>query len=240
MTPAGLGIDVVDLLRGQGRAVPSRRFVDRVYAPEERAWLAVHPGRTDLPWILWAAKEAAFKAVTVHRGAAPVFTHADFRVELDELPDRGDAPGGALRGRVHWHDLDLPLGGSLTRERVVAWAVTDPGLVTLWRWARVADEHARLGGPPLEVLSADHLNPREAAPVHSLPSALVRVALRTEAGRWLDDDDGLEVVCPPGEPGRVPPELHRHGRRVPGVSVSISHHGDWLAWGLCAQRSGGR
>jgi phosphopantetheinyl transferase (holo-ACP synthase) len=231
-TPA-LGVDVVDLLRAHRRHGPTPRFVRRVYAEEERRFLGNHPHRPELPWVLWAAKEAAFKAVSLHRGSPPVFAHADFRVELDEAPTVAGPQGGAVRGRVHWHDTRLALGGSLAGERVVAWTVVDPGLATVWRWARLRDERERRGGGEVDALVARHLTPREAAPIRSAASALVRMAVRCEAAEWLrTEEERLEVVCPPGPRGRVPPELHRDGTLLPDVAISVSHHGDWLAWGV--------
>lgn len=239
--PPALGVDVVDLVRAHRRDQPTPRFVRRVFGEEERGLLGRHPRRPELPWVLWAAKEAAFKAVSLHLGSPPVFTHGEFRVQLDEVPDAVAPQGGALRGRVRWHDIGLALGGSFSAERVVAWAVADPSLVTVWRWARLEDQRALRGDDDLDALLARRLSEREAAPVHSMPSALVRLAVRGEAADWLGLDEGrLEVVCPPGPPGRVPPELYRDGARLPGVAISISHHGGWLAWGVGSQGSGGR
>lgn len=241
MSVAALGVDVVDLVRSHRRDVPSARFVERVYSPEERALLSANPRRPDLPWILWAGKEAAFKALTLQRGEAPVFTHADFRVALDEVPDAGDGAADPLRGRVRWHGRELILGGSLSTDRVVAWAVPDPSLVTLWRWGTLDDVHLSFGGGTLDQLTSRGMSAREAAPVHSVASAVVRLAVRRDAAAWLETaEDRLEVVCAPGPRGRVPPRLHRDGEPLRGVGLSISHHGRWLAWGVAGQRSGGR
>jgi len=59
-----VGNDVVDLADPEtagGAAHP--RFDERVFAPEERAWLGRNRPEERLRWVLWAAKESAFKAL---------------------------------------------------------------------------------------------------------------------------------------------------------------------------------
>lgn len=240
---AALGVDVVDLEQAHRRGGPTERFLKRVYDERERTLISRRDDRPDLPWILWAAKEAAFKAVTLERGEAPVFAHAEFRVTLARIPDTRATRGEELRGRVTWRGEELVLGGSLSAERAVAWALVDPSLVSIWRWSRIDVEQRRHGeGGVRSVRDAD-LSPREAAPVHSLSSALVRLAVRRDAAAWLGvDEAGLEVICPPGPRGRVPPELHLQGAPVTDIGITVSHHGRWLAWGVAGpadQRSDG-
>jgi phosphopantetheinyl transferase (holo-ACP synthase) len=94
-----VGNDVVDLGDPETRAgVRHPRFDARVFAPEELAVLGFHPEPQRLRWVLWAAKEAAFK-VARKRAPATVFAPRRFRVTL--------APGGV--GRVRWEGGELLL-----------------------------------------------------------------------------------------------------------------------------------
>jgi hypothetical protein len=58
-----LGNDVVDLADPEAaEAALHPRFDARAFAPAERVRLAASPERARLRWVLWAAKEAAWKA----------------------------------------------------------------------------------------------------------------------------------------------------------------------------------
>jgi hypothetical protein len=84
-----VGNDVVDLGDGEVLAPRHPRFDERVFCPRERALLAASDGRERLRWILWAAKEAAYKLAR-KRDPRTVFSPPRFSVSLGER----------LRGRV--------------------------------------------------------------------------------------------------------------------------------------------
>jgi len=85
-----VGNDVVDLADADSRpGARHPRFDERAFAACERRWIAEAEAEEVARWILWAAKESAYK-VAKRRDPATVFSPARFVVELDE----------ALRGRV--------------------------------------------------------------------------------------------------------------------------------------------
>jgi hypothetical protein len=92
-----VGNDVVDLGDPETRpGVRHPRFDARVFAPEELAALGFHPEAERLRWVLWAAKEAAFKVARKQKPAT-VFAPRRFRVTL--------VAGNA--GRVSWEGGEL-------------------------------------------------------------------------------------------------------------------------------------
>jgi len=219
---AVVGIDVVDrrsprVLRG----LPRSRTVDRVLAEEERRRVASAADPAAAFWMHWAAKEAAFKAVTLLRGAPPVFAHAAFRVDLDEA-------------RVDYGEIGVDVSVHATRDRLVVVA-TPPGDgdPALWGAGAVAALHRGLDEADLDHLRAHRFTDRERGAVRSLPSALARLTVRKEAAGVLElDETRLEVICPAGPAGRSPPYLHVDGRPHANCGVSISHDGDWVAWAV--------
>jgi len=91
-----VGNDVVDLADADARiGARHPRFDKRAFAPGERRGIEAAGGESSLRWILWAAKESAFKVAKQH-DSATVFSPSRFVVELD----------GALRGRVR-HGKDV-------------------------------------------------------------------------------------------------------------------------------------
>jgi phosphopantetheinyl transferase (holo-ACP synthase) len=102
-----IGNDVIDLLDPEtapGSAHP--RFDRRVFAPKERLLLAASTDSRRLRWILWAAKEAAYKvARKLDRRA--VFSPPRFVVDLDAC-------------EVHWEGRRLSLDVDSDDDRVHA------------------------------------------------------------------------------------------------------------------------
>ena len=54
--------------------------------------------------------------------------------------------------------------------------------------------------------------------------AALSTALGVEEGR-------LEIVCAPGATGRRPPRVLLDGSPA-AADVSLSHHGNWIAWAI--------
>lgn len=77
-----VGNDVIDLADHEVRSEPHPRFDARVFAASERAALAASGARSRLRWMLWAAKEAAYKLVR-KRDSRVIFSPLRFVVRLD-------------------------------------------------------------------------------------------------------------------------------------------------------------
>lgn len=157
-----IGNDVVDLLDPEvrpGAAHP--RFDRRVFAPEEREVLGLSGAPERLRWMLWAAKEAAYK---VARKLAPrvVFSPRRFVVRLDPRL-RGEVAHGVRRyavrleegaGRVHALASEGPLPDAEGAELATGWlelAPDDPRAGEVVRAAALRALGARLGTAPGEL-----------------------------------------------------------------------------------------
>jgi len=117
-----IGNDVVDLRDPD--ADPWRlhaRFDSRVYHPSERALIATspQPGRTR--WILWALKEAAYKAARKEEPTT-VFSPVRFVVSLQ------DAASAIVRAGSRRFRASISCGPG--HVHAVAWRVGDPPAVT--------------------------------------------------------------------------------------------------------------
>ncbi len=79
-----IGNDIVDLADPETRLGASHpRFDRRVFAPEEFEFLATTRTRARMRWILWSAKEAAYKAAR-KECATTVFSPSRFVVRLNQ------------------------------------------------------------------------------------------------------------------------------------------------------------
>ncbi len=105
-----IGNDVVDLRDGETHAGAQHPGFDRrVFRPEERDAIAQAAEPRRMRWMLWAAKEAAYKAL--RRGdPAFVFSPRALEVEID----------GHGRGRVFGGDRTLSVQVEVDEEHVAA------------------------------------------------------------------------------------------------------------------------
>ena len=197
-----VGNDVVDLAApcNLGKSGDGR-FCGRVFTAEERALIDGAARPDALLWALWAAKEAAYKAVS--RGDPAVCSiPLQYRVVLET----GNAAGRAVRlaGKVITPRGELAL-------RVALWAD--------WIHALAAGSEAALDRLCRRVEGLDGAGD---------PSAFVREALLREIARRLDCPAGdLSVVKDPRGPGA--PGILFRGRLL-AAEVSLSHDGRFAAF----------
>lgn len=221
-----IGNDVVDIgAAGARDKAGDRRFVDRVFRAEERRLINESPDPTLTLWRLWAAKEAAYK---VARKLDPslAFAHRDFAVD----PASGVVVLG--RRRVAFTSVQ---GDGYVHATALAAGTDGPATAAGALLSRVA----RLGEVPT---AGPTPSPAELASCHSPESVAVRALARDllrECGVT-----GAEIVRPPGLPGDGSPSRPRpplvllSGQPVPGLDLSLSHDGRFVAAAVC--RAGGR
>jgi len=197
-----VGNDIVDLAApGNLGKSGDGRFCGRVFTVEERALIAGAARPEALLWAFWAAKEAAYKAVS--RGDPAVCSiPRQYRVALDTGNSAGTA--ARLAGKVITPGGELALRVALTAD---------------WVHALAAGSEAALDRICQRVDGLD---------VAGDPSAFVREALLREIARHLDCSAGnLSVVKDPGGPG-APGVLFRG--RLLAAEVSLSHDGRFAAF----------
>jgi phosphopantetheine--protein transferase-like protein len=197
-----VGNDIVDLAApGNLGKSGNGRFLSRVFTAEERALIAGAARPDALLWALWAAKEAAYKAVS--RGDPAVCSiPRQYRVVLE----KGNAVGTAalLAGKVITPGGELALRVALEEDRVHALAAESEAVLD-----RLCQRVEDLDG------TGD-------------PSASVREALLREIARFLGCTAGdLSVVKDSGGPG-APGVLFRG--RLLAAEASLSHDGRFAAF----------
>jgi phosphopantetheine--protein transferase-like protein len=197
-----VGNDVVDLAApGNLGKSGDGHFLGRVFTAEERALIAGAARPDALLWAFWAAKEAAYKAVS--RGDPAVCSiPRQYRVVLDTENAAGTAT--RLAGKVITPRGELVLRIALTAD---------------WVHVLAAGSEAALDRLCQRVEGMDGAGD---------PSAFVREALLREIARRLDCPAGdLSIVKDPDGPG-VPRVLFR-GRFL-AAEVSLSHDGRFTAF----------
>ncbi len=199
-----IGNDVVDLAhRGVQPGAQHPRFDARVFTESERALIASDATQR-VRWVLWAAKEAAYK-VAKKLDAAVVWAPARFEVSL-EARGHGVVQHGARRFALHIEE---------TEDYVHALA-TDGALRASGERAGVA----LLGSGEDASAAARAYACQELAARLGLAPAALSVAKR---GR-------IPVLCVHGAPARADLSLSHHGRFVAyACELDASTHSARLA-----------
>lgn len=238
-SPVILGNDVVDLTdpRCLGKA-SDRRFLRRVFAPAEVAAILDSPTPDLTLWQLWAAKEAAFKAVSRLLSSPPPFEHARFQVTLESAFEEGPSALALARGWVRYGDIRVVCACHQDADWVhaVAWhpgeGRSDGAAPSIVTGLSPLDEGDPEGEDGWELRLRPRFSEREWGCVYSRPSAVTRLLARGAMALTLGaEETRLEIGCGPGNPGRRLPHVLLDGTES-ASSVSLSHHGRLAAWAL--------
>jgi phosphopantetheinyl transferase (holo-ACP synthase) len=202
-----IGDDIVDLEEEDALGKSgSARFVERVFTLGERALIAASSAPDHTLWMLWAAKEAAFKAlIKAHPGLA--FAHRRFAVTPRD-PERAS--------------VDHPVG------RVGARFTHGDGFVHCLAWWNGEAASSRPAEPEPAIATA--VRRRGDAD----PSLAAR-ALARELALSLDPTLGPALAIErPEESSRLPgpPRLVVAGRALEGWELSLSHSGRFVSAAL--------
>lgn len=226
-----VGNDLVDLADPQSQPDAIHpRWDERVFTPEERETLFQDGDPHTLRWLLWAAKESAFKAAK-KLDASVWFQPRAFvtqRLCDDQI-------------RVTWTPKDRPA----PHQRSVGPCEPCPSAMfrvwfdTAQDWVHAMATPWTQAEKPEGMVSA--VEPSEPTPPshHPLwrvpdfswpvgdPSAAVRALAQTAVARLLTLGEPLvEIVTSSG----IPTAIFK-GRRLP-VDLSLSHHGRFIACGV--------
>jgi phosphopantetheine--protein transferase-like protein len=211
---AWIGNDIVDLAEpGVAGKERDRRFLDRVFTPEERARILAAAAPTIELWKTWTAKEAAYKIAGKIREKV-IFAHRAFEVVVE----RRDA-------WVHFEDLAIRVRWDVARDYVHC--VGELG--ETWTAGRLlaAIAHYRQA-------HAGALTPAEHASVHSTASVSARLLARRLLEQW--NLRGIEVLREWRARGWGPPVLTHQGVPLHDFDVSLSHDGRFVAAALAGPR----
>jgi phosphopantetheinyl transferase (holo-ACP synthase) len=186
-----IGNDVVDLGDADSRVVGHHpRFDDRVFVPAERRLIAAGPEGERVRWLLWAAKESAYKAAR-REDARTVFSPPRFVVHLTAA--RGATVEGA--GRT----FDVELRGDDEHVHAIARDRDDAEAAVYRAVARLAGAETSTPSAAVRRLTVTTLARRLAIPERDLA---------------LDRDGRLPRLWVRGRPSPAELSLSHHGRFV--------------------------
>lgn len=228
-----IGNDLVDLRAREaaGKAGDSR-FVARVFTAREAELIARSASPDAALWMLWAAKEAAYKVAKKLRPDV-IFAHSRYEVTLDEAAlTAGAGARSVLRaGRVRLQGLE-GLDGAVFP---VEWRLS-PTFVHCIAMDADGDFHSlRIAISARTELDRDSAvyEPTERERVSLAARASESLAVRRLA-HALAAEAGLgevEIVRERNASGFGPPRLYPRGGAAPlsGWDITLSHDGELVA-----------
>jgi hypothetical protein len=205
-----VGNDVVDLFDPEARPESLHpRFDRRVFTEAEREIIARATESNRMRWLLWAAKESAYKVV--RRLAHPTpFSPVRLRVELN----------GADRGAIRHGEMCLPFRSRIARDYLHVVATLSSSPVESADDARDAARTA--AADPLLMSDIRKVGDAPAAPETQEREAR-RLATEMVASLYGLPRERFEVI----RRERVP-RVRCDGDSLP-VDLSLSHHGRFVA-----------
>jgi len=234
-----IGNDVVDLTEpGVAGKERDRRFMDRVFTPEERERILTAAAPTLALWKTWSAKEAAFKIASKVREGI-VFAHRRFEVVPWDALEMERAAGEAVGqwASVYFDDLEIRVRWETARDYIHCIGHlarhADADAFTTERDLRLRRRRPVFAGIVSETQAlSGALSGAERASVYSTASERARLLARRLMARWEQHLQGAEIVRLWQEWGWSAHVISRGGRPVAGFDVSLSHDGRFVAAAL--------
>jgi phosphopantetheinyl transferase (holo-ACP synthase) len=225
-TLPGVGNDIVDLKEPENLGKSGDdRFLGRVFTAEEQGLIAGAAAPDTLLWALWAAKEAAYKAVS---GGDPGGNRLSvcsiprrYPVHLEAFAQLGNRIPEAKKSHVDGEAEGLLTGRVITPRGELALHIT---VTEDYVHALAAGTDADIAGIIQRVDRMDEVgDPGD-------PSAFVRGQLLTEVSRRLDCPiDEITIRSDPAGSGA--PRLFLRDRPL-AAEISLSHDGRFTAFAL--------
>lgn len=212
------GNDVVDLCAPDNRrSAANPKYARRVLSDSEWEHYAASDRRAPLLWLLWSAKEAAYK--TLSRDGSLVFAQREFRAEPAHWGEL-DAPAGHASGVVHYQDTTIPVRWSWTADYAHSVCANDMNLVR--SAVRVADDDVHAGAASSRYAHMPLLSRHARALAHEMLENMMEVP----GGLWIS------------RRSRHAPELILADEKWSHAALSLSHDGRFVAAAVsqCASR----
>jgi hypothetical protein len=192
------------------------RFLRRVFLPEEQSQISLDSDPDYILWILWAAKETAYKVISKINPAIPSGP-LKYRVHLEETMLFPPRTSGFRNGHFSCV-VETPVGS------VNTCALTGADYVHAYG---SQGNQSISGAMHLKVFRLD-----QPCFYRQPESDVVRKVLRRYLGRFWHIPSGQIVIQrDQNARGAGPPIVYVQGKRAP-VDTSLSHHGRYGAFAL--------
>ncbi len=234
-----VGNDIVDLNKaGYPDKHKNSRFVSRVFSEHEQRAIFNSKNPDLTLWMIWAAKETAFKLVSKISGP-PVFSHKKFATVLQRFKELDEISiECAAKVTYTEHFFDMRIFANRECVHAVGSGLQDSektGSVIFSNTKFLDSREREKWGS--EIRLEKHFTEAELSSIRYPESGLVRFFCKQEiASKLKIEPADLQIIRPEEQNKSLPPFLLLDDKRV-NIDVSLSHHGRWLAWAYSLPKS---
>ncbi|MFQ5649426.1 MAG: 4'-phosphopantetheinyl transferase superfamily protein [bacterium] len=226
-----VGNDIVDLneagIRGKSRHT---RFVTRVFTEKERKMIHAAPNSDLALWILWAAKESAYKIVSKRFGP-PVFSHQKFEASFEKEESWFEEDRSAVWVAYADTQYQFDFENHQKYVHAVGTFVTcgkRGDYILFSKTVRVTQNELACWQD--KKVWQQMFSEKEQESVHRAESAYVRFLSKKALAEKLNvASNRLQIIRPERDGKSEPPHILLDNHRCE-IDLSLSHHGRWIAW----------
>ena len=232
-----VGNDIVDL-REAGVTAKSKniRFVSRVFTEEEQTTISgsAHPDLT--LWVLWAAKETAYKIISKIRPVS-VFTYKRFQTSMEEFMKPGDGSFHAtVQVRYDNERMAVEVSGDAEWIHAVGSESGSRNRAGFFICSDAKKLEPSSCRQEKNAFPEKSFTQEERASIRNVDSVWVRAYLKQDIAERLGIDPlRLQIIRPAKQNKIYPPFLLIDHKRA-SMDISLSHHGRWAAWAYSVPR----
>ncbi len=229
-----LGNDIVDLNEaGIAGKSGDARFVKRVFSDDEQTAILSSPNPNLTLWMMWAAKETAYKIISKLIGP-PVFSHKKFKTTFLESPSAAMPEIEVIYSRWRFK-IEIKVNKSYIH--AVGTELTTGEFSNYFRCEkvhRVTKSELKSWGNASR--RTDDFTKEECLSIHHAASALVRHHCKQAIAETLKiSPSRLQIIRPLKDRKSQPPFLLLDNRPTE-IDISLSHHGAWVGWCFSVKR----
>ncbi len=231
-----VGNDIVDLRKAE--SAPSSRFIHRVFSEKERARISATSKPVHLIWKYWAAKEAAFKVVR-KISSSVIFAHSKFEVSDSKFKVSDNKLEVNGWGHVDYEGLRLLVLWRYGPNWIHSLALTDASVSKQVHWREIKKSEFLQNRWDGDCSATESPAKQPAKP--QTESQMVRSFALREINPNNNDVRRPRSPCKGSQFSisreeldgrRLPPCVMQADSIVPGIDISLSHDGDYIAFAL--------
>ena len=220
-----LGNDIVSLKQAgiQNKSRHSR-FLDRVFTSSEQSAIANSSNPDAILWMMWAAKEAAYKVISKIQ-PLPIFAHKKFEV-IEFTQDIQNFVSILIK----FTNIRFSGFAQIREDYVHVFLGTDT-----FSQNDVSINTHRVSAKEKQVWGnreawSEHFTQKELESIHHWESACIRHLCKTHLAKLINCDSSQLQIIRPAAKGRSLPPFLLIAESPCDIDISLSHHESWLAW----------
>jgi phosphopantetheine--protein transferase-like protein len=233
-----VGNDIVDLSNAPTNKQNDIRFMQRVFTQEEQSLIntTLNINPNIMVWLLWAAKESAYKIIA-KLFKQPSFIHKKFQISIV----KNEISSSDITLKAVYDNYTMQLQATISSSYIHMLAIysdlKDNSNLELNLNLDLKSNIRKISSNEINLWDTNNqvsnsFTQQERLSIKNVFSEVVRLDLKQAiANQFNLELSSLEIIRTNTNNRMNPPFLLINGELSP-INLSLSHHGDWVAWAL--------